>query len=369
MKKFLLALSLFGALYLQAGEYDFDMSEIEVKAHEYSGFLKSEYKYQHLNNSFDTQNTTQNEVLLNFSYIKDIYKLNSSFSARYDNKGGNEDKEFTVYDLYLNIKPSNNHSLDIGKKSLKWGKGYFFNPAAFFDRKKDPTEPENAKEGYILANYKYNKSFQSDLKNIMLDIVYLPTTNDLNKDFYAGDSDNLAMKLYMLLYDTDIELIYALFDKENDKIGATFSKNLEPHFEVHGEFAKEISGSHSYLLGLKYVTKNDITITSEYLYQSDGLTKDEIATSSNIEPFIAKSYLINKLSIKEPFDTVYASAYFKDMLNLEDKSHLDSIGFTYDFKNNFEIDVSYNHNTGSSTSEFGKKKVDNFLWVKGVWYF
>ena len=118
----------------------------------------------------------------------------------------------------------------------------------------------------------------------MLDLLYLPTTKDINRDFYTGDSDN---------------------------------------------FAKEISAGHSYLLGLKYVTKNDITITSEYLYQSEGLTKDEIATTSKVEPFIAKSYMINKLSTKEPFDTLYASAYFKDMLNLEDKSHLDSLGYHF----------------------------------------
>ncbi len=369
MKKHLLCFNLLGALYLQAGEYDFDMSEIEVKAYEYSGYLKTEYRYQNLDNTSDTQHTTHNEALLNFSYVKDMYKLNSTFSARYENTSEDEESELTVYDLYLNIKSSNNHSLDIGQKSLKWGKGYFFNPAAFLDRQKDPTEPENAKEGYVLANYKYNKSFQGDFKNLTLDIVYLPTTSDINKDFYSGNSDNLAMKLYILLYDTDIEFIYASLNNQNDKIGVTFSKNLEVHFEVHGEFAKEISNSHSYLLGLKYVTQSDITITSEYLHQSAGLTKDEIASTINTEPFIAKSYLLNKLSLKEPFDTVYTSVYFKEMLNLEDKSHLDSIGFTYSFKNNLELDLSYNHNTGSETSEFGKRKVDNFLWLEGVWHF
>ncbi len=127
-----------------------------------------------------------------------------------------------------------------------------------------------------MVNYTYNKSFDGDLKNLKLDLIYMPTTSQVNDDFYNTSLSNLAMKLYLLYLDTDISFIYLYSDEQKDKIGFTFSRNLATYFEVHGEYAKEIDGYHSYLLGLKYVTQSDITITSEYYYDSDGLTKDEM---------------------------------------------------------------------------------------------
>ena len=169
--------------------------------------------------------------------------------------------------------------------------------------------------------------------------------------------------------DTDISFIYLYSDAQKDKIGFTFSRNLETYFEVHGEYAKEIDGYYSYLLGLKYVTQSDISITSEYYYNSEGLTKDDIRSSIKLLPFSAKSYFINKFSKKEPLGIVYSSVYFKDMLNVEDNSHLDTLGFIYTFKNNLEIDFSYNLNSGKQESEFGKKLVSDFAWLKATWYF
>ena len=375
----LLAILLLWTVGTNADDYDFDMESIETKSFEYSGYLRTEYKYQNLNqdsplytllNRNDgSQNTFLNEALFRFTHYKDDFKLIGALSARYANVDGTDESLFTAYQLYAHNTLSINHSIDVGKKTLKWGKGYFFNPAAFLDRPKDPTQPENAYEGYVMANYAYNKSFDGDLKNLKLDLIYMPTTSHINSDFYDGRSSSLAMKLYLLYHDTDIEFIYLYNDAQKDKIGFTFSKNLATYFEVHGEYANEIDGYHSYLLGLKYVTQSDITITSEYYYNSEGLSKEEIASTVKMEPFGAKSYLINKFSKKEPFGIVYASVYFKDMLNLEDNSHLDTLGFIYTFKNNLEIDFSYNLNTGDQESEFGKKMVNDFAWLKATWYF
>ena len=378
IRPFLLLLTLC-TINTYADDYSFDMESIETKSFEYSGYLRTEYKYQNLNQDSplytllgrtdDTQNTSLNEALFRFTHYKDDFKLIGSLSARYANIDGLDESLFTVYQLYAHNTLSVNHSIDIGKKTLKWGKGYFFNPAAFLDRPKDPTQPENAYEGYVMANYAYNKSFEGDLQNLKLDLIYMPTTPNVNDDFYNASSSNLAIKLYLLYLDTDIEFIYLYNDQLNDKLGFTFSKNLLPHFEIHGEAAKEISGYHSYLLGLKYVTQSDITIISEYYYDSDGLTKEEIRSSLKLLPFPGKSYFVNKFSKKEPFGIVYSSVYFKNILNTEDSSHLDTLGFIYTFKNNIEIDFSYNINSGDKESDFGKKMVSDFAWIKATWYF
>lgn len=364
---------------IQADDYSFDMESIETQSFEYSGYLRAEHKYQTLNKesplytllnrSDDSQNAFLNEALFRFTHYKDDFKLIGALSARYYNIDGEDEDLFTIYQLYANNKLSINHSVDIGKITLKWGTGYFFNPAAFLDRPKDPTQPENAYEGYVMADYRYNKSFDGDLQNLQFDLIYMPTSSKVNDDYYNATSNNIAMKIYLLYFDTDISFIYLYSDEQKDKIGFTFSKNLKTYFEIHGEFAKQIDGYHSYLLGLKYVTENDISIISEYYYDSDGLTKDEIMSSIKLLPFSGKSYLINKFSKKEPFGIVYSSIYFKDMLNTEDYSHLDTLGFTYTFKNNLEIDFSYNLNSGNKESEFGKKLVSDFTWLKMTWYF
>jgi len=375
----LLALLLLSSIVTYADDYSFDMESIETKSFEYSGYLRTEYKYQNLNEDSplytllgrndSTQNTSLNEALFRFTYYHDDFKLISSLSARYVNSDGLNETLYTAYQLYAHHTFSVNHSIDVGKKTLKWGKGYFFNPAAFLDRPKDPTQPENAYEGYVMANYSYNKSFEGDLRNFKLDFIYMPTTSAVNDDFYNATSTNLALKLYLLYLDTDIEFLYLYSDEKKDKIGFTFSRNILPHFEVHGEYAKELEGYHSYLLGLKYVTQNDITITSEYYYDSDGLSKDEIRASVKLLAFAGKSYVVNKVSKKEPFGLVYSSVYFRDMFNTEDSSHLDVLGFIYTFKNNIEIDLSYNVNTGKEESDFGKKMVSDFAWLKATWYF
>ncbi len=379
MIRLLFAIALLSTAGIYADDYSFDMQSIETKSFEYSGYLRTEYKYQNLNQDSPlyaflgredkTQDTFLNEALFRFTYYKDDSKLISSLSARYVNIDGLDETLFTAYQLYVHHTFSINHSIDVGKKTLKWGKGYFFNPAAFLDRPKDPTQPENAYEGYVMIDYSYNKSFEGDLKNLQLDLIYMPTTSQVNNDYYHGQSSNLSAKLYLLYFDTDISLIYLYSDAQKDKFGLTFSKNLKSYFEVHGEYAKEIGGYYSYLLGLKYVTQNDITILSEYYYNSEGLTVDEIRSSIKLLPFPGKSYLINKFSKKEPFGLVYSTLYFKDMLNTEDGSHLDTLGFIYTFKNNLEIDLSYNRNTGDKESDFGKKLVSDYGWLKATWYF
>ena len=343
-----------------ADDYSFDMDEIEVKTYEYSGYLKAEHKYQKTKDD-DTLNNTFGEAQLSFKYFKDDYSLNSEFQINHSNINDEEKNIYTINQLFLNYKVSSNNSFNLGKKSLKWGKGYFFNPVAFLDRKKDPNNPEASKEGYIFANYKYNKSYNSDLKNFSLDVIYMPTSDNTNKDYYDQTSKNIALKSYFLYFDTDIDIIYSYSDKQKDKIGIDFSKNIETNFEIHGEFAKECGGYNSSLIGIKYLTADDLTITSEYFYQSEQL--------NTTTPFYDNKYFINKFSQKEPFEIVYSSIYYKNSLNIKDDSFQNSLGAVYSFKNNLTLDISYTKNSGDENSEFGKKSVSDTIWSKVVWYF
>lgn len=372
---------------MYAGEYDFDMDaieEIEVKNYEYHGYLRIEDRFQHLNTSSPSyiqsgdnseyQNYLHLEALLDFSYFYESLTFKASMMGTYDYiKDTRSEDNYPINELYIENKFSHNHSALVGKESLKWGKGYFFNPVAFFDRPKDPTQPTLAREGFSIVKYTYNKSFNSSLKNISLNLLYLRATQGINKDYKVltrgENSNNIGGRLYLLYLDTDIDIIYDYSDETKDKIGIDFSKNLQTNFEVHGEYAKQFDEYFSYLLGLRYLSDFELTLISEYLYRSNGLSKNEIEAINITIPFAAKDYLINLLTQKEPLDILYLSVYYKNILNLQDYSQQNKFGFAYSFKNDIELDLSYNINSGSDKSEFGKKSIEDFLWLKMTWAF
>ena len=53
-----------------------------------------------------------------------------------------------VFEGYGSVKPSESWKVEAGKKNLKWGKGYAWNPVNFLDRAKDPNDPDLSLEGY-----------------------------------------------------------------------------------------------------------------------------------------------------------------------------------------------------------------------------
>ena len=339
--------------FILADEYDFDMDAVESmepKSYEYNGYLRADDRFQRLNTSAPSyilsgddrsyQNYVYLEGLFEFTYFYEMFTVKTSLMGIYDYVYENvSEDDYPLNELYVDVKLTDNHSLLVGKESLKWGKGYYFNPIAFFDRPKDPQQPTVAREGFTVLKYSYNKSFQGALKNVAFDLLYLRADDKINEDFYriATDSqisNNIGARLYLLLFDTDIDFIYSYSDAVHDKIGVDFSKNLQTNFEVHGEFAKEIDGYHSYLLGLRYLTDFELTIISEYVYRSNGLNAEEIEETNTTIPFIAENYAITLVSLKEPFDLLYSSLYFKNMLNLKEFRHQFKVGGTYSFLNN-----------------------------------
>ena len=242
-----LFLIIFIALSLVADEYAFDMDEVEPEPYEYSGYLRVEDKAQQLSEpNEEYQNYLHLEGLFNFSYFYDMLTFKTSLMVTHDYiKEKLSKSDFPLNELYVEAKLNTNHTLLAGKESLQWGKGYYYNPVAFFDRPKDPLQPTQTREGYFVTKYSYNKSFNSSLKNISLDLVYLPASKSINKDYYKlttnqENSNNIAARLYLLWYDTDIDFIYNYSDVAKDKIGIDFSRNIQTNFEVHGEFAKVI---------------------------------------------------------------------------------------------------------------------------------
>jgi len=421
--------SLFGVLSLAtAEEYTFDVSETEKKPYHIGGYAEirpvlfgldrdaSLYKLKFYNRDEGSTLEEYNATLqLEGSLEKGIARLFVRTNTDYKNSYLGEDFETTVYEGFLSLKPSSSLTMDVGKKTLKWGKGYAWNPVAFVDRPKDPDEPELSLEGFIVASADYIKSFQGPLKTISFTPVLIPVYNHVNDTFGDINKLNIAGKIYLLLYDTDIDFIFLTGGSKTTRYGMDFSRNITTNFEIHGEFAyiynyKKIfvnsDGStfvtqydaKSALIGMRYLTEKDTTYILEYYRNGTGFSSTEmrdyfsfinkgydtyVATgndallkkAANItagnygRPNAMRDYLYLRASRKEPFDILYFTPSITGILNISDKSFSLSPEFLYAGITNLELRLKASFISGERLSDYGEKQNDSRVEIRARYYF
>jgi len=406
----------------------FDISEIEKKPYHIGGNLEfkpvlfgldrnaSLYKLKFYNRDEGSAIEEYDAKLqLEGSLEKGISKLLVKTNTDYKKSYLGEDQQTTIYEGFLSVKPSSSLSIDVGKKTLKWGKGYAWNPVAFVDRPKDPDDPELSLEGFIVASADYIKSFQGPLKTISFTPVLIPVYKHVNNTFGDIDKLNFAGKLYFLFYDTDIDLIVLTGGSKTTRYGVDFSRNITTSLEIHGEFAfindykknfidsngnnfgKEYDAK-SYLIGLRYLTEKDTTYIFEYYRDGTGFTSGEmrdyftfinngydsyVSTGSDsllkkalsvtegnygrINPM--RDYLYFRVSQKEPFDILYFTPSVTLITNINDKSFSFSPELLYTGITNLELRLKAAFVSGERLSEYGEKQNDYRVELRARYYF
>ncbi|MDD2501630.1 MAG: hypothetical protein PHN92_12555 [Geobacter sp.] len=361
----------------------------------------------------DVQLDFNGKLLLEGSLEKDWAKVFLQPSLDYTNTRLSNYLRLSWYEAWFQAKPSDSFRFLLGKRSLRWGKGYAWNPVAFFDRPKNPDDPELSLEGYWLATTDFIQSFDGPLKTLAITPLLLPQDHDLNRDFGTGDQINWGGKLYFLLYDTDIDLIMMGRGSRNASYGLDFSRNLTTNFELHGELAWvadstrpviSISGQQSvsqtdsvnWLLGARYLTEQDTTWIAEYYHNGNGYTKPEMDTyfrqvdrawsswqqvGSNaqldrlsqsqsynrIAPM--RDYLYLRVSQKEPFDILYVTPAITTIANLQDSSFTITPELLYTGITNLELRLKGTAVIGSPMSEYGEKQNDARIELRVRYYF
>ncbi len=306
-------------------------------------------------------------------------------------------------------------TLDVGKKVLKWGKGYAWNPVAFIDRPKDPDEPDLALEGFWVLAADFIQSFSGPLKTLSFTPVFMPVLQHINDDFGAAEQANLAAKLYLLLYDTDIDFIVFTGGSRTSRYGVDFSRNVTSNLEIHGEFAyiedfqKRYIDSNgnilsstfdtvSYLLGVRYLSQQETTCILEYYRNGTGFTKGEVqdfysfvdraydnylATGSDAflgrasnlsqgnygRPNPMSDYLYLRISQKEPFDILYFTPALTTIVNLNDYSFSIAPEIAYTGVTNLELRLKGTFLVGGRETEFGEKPNDYRIELRARYYF
>ena len=303
-----------------------------------------------------------------------------------------------LFELYGNFNLSLSSFIQAGKIRYSWGKGYAFNPVGFVNPLKDPTNPTLAKAGVLSLNAETLKSFQSNiLKTAALTAIVIPPQEEIYDRFAEVEDTDFAAKLYLMLWNIDFDLM-GYYSKENsNRIGADFALNLRENIELHGEFSyftdalkstivnnqllQTEEEGYAYLVGMRWLNRWGITTILEYYHTDASLTEDEfqeylrflrqsldsrneeqikraLAYSQNFKGnTLMQDYMYFQVQKPEPFDWLYFTPSFSTIYNLNDKSMLLALTFTYKPVTNFEFALKPTVTFGKEDSEYGSQRI------------
>ena len=430
----ILFLVFFPSWAMGAEEYKFEASETEKKPYHLGGFAEVRPVLNVLDKSAALYKT--NFYNYNVGATTPEYNSRLQLEGSYEDKladGGtvryffraNEDLNNTyqgwysngrLYEGFMSFKPTDSYHIDIGKRTFKWGKGYAWNPVAFIDRPKDPNDPDQALEGFWTLSGDYTRSFSGPLKTLSFTPVFLPVINPMNTDYAQSPASpnqapsnipsnpNMAAKLYLLLYDTDIDFIYSSGGSKTTRYGMDFSRNISTNLEIHGElafiedFSKRVVSSNgivsnqdydawSYLLGIRYLTEKSTTYLLEYFFNGLGYTGSQMddfysfvnkgynlflrtgdTSQINKAANLAqggygrntpqREYLYLRISQLEPFDILYFTPAVTTIMNVKDRSFTVTPELLYIGITNWEFRLKTFFIVGGGNTEFGEKPND-----------
>lgn len=411
---FVLAVLLLHSTAFAEDEYSFDMSQYEKSPYDFDGYV--EFRVERYNLDPDAAlyklaypGASQGDLLTRYvglaqlegRFRKDDYKAYVRLNPQAYTDDNTSDSEITTHEAYLSWQAQSSLSVDIGKRLMKWGKGYAWNPVGFVERPKDPNDPDLAREGYSVLTADWITSLEGDLRTITLSPVYLPVRTHINPD-YGIVGNNFAFKLYLLYKDTDIDVMYLGNASRSSRLGVDFSRNVLTNFEIHGEWAQfnnvdtytlnasnalvaTQSNAQSWLLGIRYLSERETTYILEFYRNGLGIDHDQSTAfyklvediPNQADPALAlqqaisiskkgfatqsgmRRYLYARISQKDPFDYLYFTPAITSIMNLQDHSYNLAPEMLYSGITNLELRFRVNVLQGAQYSEFGEKANDS----------
>ncbi|HEU4344020.1 MAG TPA: hypothetical protein VFU31_20895 [Candidatus Binatia bacterium] len=325
------------------------------------------------------------------------------------------DEDIRLFEAYASLKPSPNFVFEAGKKVAKWGKGYAWNPVSFIAPPKNPEDPEEALEGFTLITADFIRSFDGPLKTMTLTAAAVPVYKHINAKVGEPGNTDFASKLYLLLYDTDLDFMVSTGASRTTRYGFDFSRNLTTNFEIHGElgvinnhktpvidksgtmFVRE-SDAVSYLLGLRYLTASETTYILEYYRNGAGFTRGEMKdffgfVNNSYQTFLntgndaglrrgrqmlngvygspnpGRHYLYFRASQKEPFDILYLTPALTSIVNVTDGSLSLIPEIAYSPITNLDLRFRTPVLIGGKRTEYGEKQNDYRVELRLRYYF
>lgn len=372
--------------------YEFDAGEYEKKTLEWGGGLSLQGTWRDLKtDSAVTSNNTGEDSRQELRAIADVngrwdarllrVVTNASFSGYAESGSNNPDTSATLRELYIESSSNIPVIFLAGKRLMKWGTGYAFNPVAFLERPKSADDPDAAREGLWLGQGTWTIGSLGYLQNISLSIMYVPVRSFVNDDVFSENDFSqhiFATRCYALIGRTDVDFYLAQGEHGGDAaIGADFATNISDNLEVHGEIGRSDLTNQdelSYLLGMRYLTQNEMTFFAEWLHRPHGLTAAEsrdqfsrrksgnvVNNQGQLPPvfkakgqFISQNYFGLKASIKEPFAISNLTPSLNAVINTDDRSMNTIAKVGYVPIQNLDIQLSWQHWNGESYTQYGE---------------
>ncbi len=407
------------SLTAQAEEFSFNLSAYEKKPYEISGY--AEMMATHFavddnaafaNLAFKPPDSPEDfqrynaELSLNGLYRFDQSSLHFQGILQWQDDPISEPLELldnSVQEAYWRFQPSDHWQFNLGKKAVKWGKGYAWNPVGFIERPKNPDDPELNREGFILGSAQYTKSLTGAVQSVTGSLFVLPVSTDLNPELASSpeisNAPMAAAKLSLLLNDTDLDFYLRYSSQTSTDAGFSFSTNLASNLEVHGDFAYrhqvyqaelqtdntiqlEKAAHFQSLLGLRYLTESELTWIVEWLHSPQGYERQDLEgfftlaqsspsteadqyrlaqiakQSSYGQAFAGQNYLYVRASQKDFADLLYLNGAVTAMSNLNDGSFSFAPELSYTSFKNSEIRLKTTFLQGSDLSEYAEKLSD-----------
>jgi hypothetical protein len=354
-------------------------------------------------------------IQLDASYRRSWFSAQTRTVVDTGYTSGDWTADATAYELYVSLKPAPSFTLDAGKKTLKWGKGYLWNPVAFLDRPKNPEDPALALEGFTVLSADYIRTFDGPLQVMSVTPVLVPVFGDLNQSFGERGHLNVAGKLYLLLFDTDFDVMFLTGGSRRARFGFDLSRNLASNLEVHGEVTHvpanltailEPNGAlvqreepaTSLVMGLRYLTEANTTYIVDYFRNGTGyapgameayfdlidrgyeawnasgdgrtLTLASRATDAGygrMNPM--RNYLYGRVNQPDALGVLYLTLGASTIVNVDDGSFSVLPEVQYKPTENLELRWLANIQRGGSWTEFGEKPADVRVELRARYYF
>jgi hypothetical protein len=211
--------------------------------------------------------------------------------------------DFAVRELALDVSLGEALDLVVGKKILKWGTGYAFNPTGVVEPQRSPSDPSdrlNQNDGRNLV------SLTAFFGKTSITAVYLNDARYVNSSLEWGKNE-LALRAYSFLGGLDISLVGHYREGDRLELGANSSYVIGDDLELHGEILgkrgspalfhpiinsdnpAQIFDSYPYaplyadsrqiflktLVGGQYTLENGVNIALEYYHNAEGLSVQE----------------------------------------------------------------------------------------------
>jgi hypothetical protein len=150
--------------------------------------------------------------------------------------------DFAVRELAVDVSLGESADLLVGKKILKWGTGYAFNPTGVVEPRRSPSDPSDRlsqNDGRNLV------SLTAFLGKASLTAVYLNDARFASSTLTWGKNE-LAFRAYAFLAGLDISLVGHYREGDRLEIGANSSYVIGESLELHAEILGKRGSSMLY---------------------------------------------------------------------------------------------------------------------------